>query len=133
MTMRAQRESRLLSLAIRLGVNAAALWVAAEWVRGFEIEGWPSLVATAAIFAVVNALIRPVAQLVGCPFSCLTLGLFVLVVNAGMLALTAWIAGRLDLDVEIDGFVAAFLAALVVSVASAALNALGRQLRWALR
>ncbi len=134
MTMRAQRESRLLSLAIRLGVNAAALWLAAEWVRGFEIEGWPSLVATAAIFAVVNALITPVAQLVGCPFSCLTLGLFVLVVNAGMLALTAWIAGRLDLDVEIDGFVAAFLAALLVSLVSAVLNAfVGRPLRRALR
>jgi putative membrane protein len=117
-----------------LGINAAALWLAAEWVDGFEIGGWPSLVATAAIFAVVNALVKPVAQLVGCPLSCLTLGLFVLVVNAAMLGLTAWIAGQLDLDVEIDGVVAAFLAAVLVSFVSAVLNAfVGRPLRRALR
>jgi putative membrane protein len=132
--MQAQRESRLLSLAVRLGINAVALWLAAEWVRGFEIEGWESLVATAAIFAVVNALIKPVAQLLGLPISCLTLGLFTVVINAAMLALTVWIAGQLDLEVEIDGLVAAVLAALLVSVASALLSAfVGRPLRRALR
>jgi uncharacterized membrane protein YvlD (DUF360 family) len=51
-----------------------------------------------------------------------------------MLALTVWIAGQLDLEVEIDGFVAAVLAALLVSVASALLSAfVGRPLRRALR
>ena len=131
--MEARREPRLVSLAIRLGINAAALWLASEWVRGFEIDGGLALAAMAVIFAVVNALITPVAHLVGCPFSCLTLGLFVLVINAAMLALSVWIAGWLDLDVEIDGFVAAFLAALLISVVSATLNILGRPLRWALR
>ncbi len=131
--MEARREPRLVSLAFRLGINAAALWLASEWVRGFEIDGGLALLAMAVIFAVVNALIRPVAQLAGCPLSCLTLGLFVLVINAAMLALSVWIAGWLDLDVEIDGFVAAFLAALLISVVSATLNMLGRPLRWALR
>jgi len=131
---RQPREPRLLSFAIRLGINAAALWLAAQWVRGFDIEGWPSLVATAAIFAVVNALITPVAQLVGCPLSCLTLGVFVLIINTAMLALTVWIAGLFDLEVEIDGFRAAFLAALLVSVVSWLLsNFVGRPLRRALR
>ena len=131
--MEARREPRLVSLAIRLGINAAALWLASEWVRGFEIDGGLALLAMAGIFAVVNALIKPVTQLIGCPLSCLTLGLFVLVINAAMLALSVWIAGWLDLDVEIDGFVAAFLAALLISVVSATLNILGRPLRWALR
>ncbi|MCH8993850.1 MAG: phage holin family protein [Chloroflexi bacterium] len=131
--MEARREPKLVSLAFRLGINAAALWLASEWVRGFEIDGGLALLAMAVIFAVVNALIRPVAQLIGCPLSCLTLGLFVLVINAAMLALSVWIAGRLDLDVEIEGFVAAFLAALLISVVSATLNMLGRPLRWALR
>ncbi len=127
-------ESRLLSLVIRLGINAAALWLAAEWVRGFEIEGWQSLVATATIFGVVNALIKPVAHLLGCPLTCLTLGLFVLVVNAAMLALTVWIAGWFDLDVEIDGFWAALFGALLVSFVSAVLSAfVGRPLKRALR
>ena len=131
---RDEREPRLLTLAVRLGINAVALWLAAEWVRGFEIEGWQSLVATAAIFAVVNALIKPVAQFVGLPLTCLTLGLFTLVINAVMLALTVWIAKRLDLDVDIDGFVAALLAALLVSIASGLLSLfVGRPLRRALR
>ena len=127
-------ESRLLSLVIRLGINAAALWLAAEWVRGFEIEGWQSLVATATIFGVVNAMIKPVAQLLGCPLSCLTLGLFVLMINAAMLALTVWIAGWFDLDVEIDGFWAAIFGALLVSFVSAVLSAfVGRPLKRVLR
>ncbi len=127
-------ESRLLSLVIRLGINAAALWLAAEWVDGFEIEGWQSLVATATIFGVVNALIKPVAHLLGCPLSCLTMGLFVLVINAALLALTVWIAGWFDLDVEIDGFWAALFGALLVSFVSAVLSAfVGRPLKRALR
>jgi putative membrane protein len=130
----ARQESRLLSFGIRIGINAAALWLAAGLVRGFEIEGWESLVATAAIFAVVNALITPVAQLLGCPLSCLTLGLFVLVINAAMLALSVWIADSFGLDVEIDGFWAALLAALLISVVSWFLNNfVGRPLRRALR
>ena len=127
-------ESRLLSLVIRLGINAAALWLAAEWVRGFEIEGWQSLVATATIFGVVNAMIKPVAHLLGCPLTCLTLGLFVLLINAAMLALTVWIAGWFDLDVEIDGFRAALFGALLVSFVSAVLSAfVGRPLKRVLR
>ncbi len=132
--MQTQRESRLLSIAIRLGINAAALWLAAAWVRGFEIEGWQSLVAAAAIFAAVNAVIKPAAELVGCPLTCLTLGLFTLVINAAMLALTAWIAGLFDLEVEMDGFLAALLAALLVSFVSWLLSAfVGSPLRRALR
>ncbi|MCI0856761.1 MAG: phage holin family protein, partial [Chloroflexi bacterium] len=58
--MEGERESRLLSFGVRFGINAAALWLAAAWVSGFEIDGWQSLVAAAAIFAVVNAIIKPV-------------------------------------------------------------------------
>lgn len=123
-----------MSIAVRLGINAAALWLAAAWVRGFEIEGWPSLVAAAVIFAVVNAVIKPVAKLMGLPISCLTMGLFALLVNAAMLALTAWIAGQFDFNVEIDGFIAALFAALLISVVSTLLSVfVGRPLRWALR
>ena len=127
-------DSRLLSLAVRLGINAVALWLAAEWVRGFDIDGWQSLVAAAAIFAVVNAIIKPVAQLAGLPVTCLTMGLFALVINTALLALTAWIAGQLDFDVDIDGVVAAFLAALLVSFVSALMSVfVERPVKWALR
>ncbi len=133
MAEREDKEPRLLTLAFRLAVNAGALWLASEWVRGFEIDGWQSLVAMAAIFGAVNAVIKPVAQLLGCPLTCLTLGLFALVINAGMLVLTVWIAGELDLNVEVDGFWAAVSAALLVSIASAVLSFLGQPLRRALR
>ena len=119
---------------MRLGINAAALWLAAAWVRGFEIEGWQSLVAAAAIFAVVNAVIKPVAKLLGLPVTCLTMGLFALLINAAMLALTAWIAGQFDFNVEIDGFLAAFLAALLISVVSTLLSVfVGRRVSSTLR
>lgn len=127
-------EPRLLALAVRLGINAAALWLAAELVRGFEIDGWPSLLALAIIFGLINALIKPVAQLLGLPVTCLTLGLFALVINAAMLALAVWIGGVFDFEVELDGVVAAFLAALIVSVTGWLLSAfVGWPIRRALR
>ena len=126
-------EPQLLTLAVRLGINAASLWVASELIRGFDIEGWESLVATAVIFAAVNAIIKPVVHVLGFPITCLTLGLFTIVINAAMLALTVWIAGALDLDVDIDGWLAAFLAALLISVVSALLSQfVGRPVRRAL-
>ncbi len=132
--MEYERESRLLAFGIRVGINAAALWLAAEWVRGFEIDGWQSLVAAAAIFALVNAFIKPLADLIGLPVTCLTLGLFHLVINAGMLAFTVWLTGQFEFDLELDGFIAAFLAAMLISFVSTLLSAfIGRPVRWALR
>jgi putative membrane protein len=132
--MRRRDEPQLLTLAIRLGINAIALWAASDIVTGFQIDGWPSLLATAAIFGLVNALISPVVRLIGCPLTLLTLGLFSLLINAGMLALTVWIADAFDLKVTIDGFWAAFLAALIVTIASWLLSTfVGTPLRRALR
>ena len=82
--------SRLVGLVFRLGINATALWLASRWVSGIEIDSWKALLGAAAIFGLVNALIRPVVMRLGCPLTCLTLGLFTLVINAAMLALTAW-------------------------------------------
>jgi putative membrane protein len=116
------RRSRLLAIAVRLTINAAALWLAARVVSGIEISGWGSLAGTAFIFGLVNALIKPVAHILGCPLTCLTMGLFALVINAAMLALTTWIADGIGLEVSIDGFWAALLGALLISVVSWALN-----------
>lgn len=127
-------EPRVLSIAIRLGINAVALWVASHWVPGFEIHGWQSLLAMAAIFAVVNTLLTPVAQILGCAMTCATAGLFALLINAAMLAISVWIGDQFGVNVEIHGFWAAVLAALLVSVASWLLSTfVGRPLRRALR
>ena len=106
------------------------MWLAARVVSGIEISGWGSLAGTAFIFGLVNALIKPVAHLLGCPLSCLTMGLFALVINAAMLALTTWIADGIGLEVSIDSFWAALLGALLISLVSWALNLLvGRPFR----
>ena len=131
---RSNDESRLLALAIRIGINAAALWLASEWVRGFEIEGWKSVLVTASIFAVVNTIIAPVAQLLGAPISCVTMGIFVLVINAAMLGLTVAVAAALDANVEVDGVLGIFVAALLISLVSWGLNLfVGKPLKRAFR
>ena len=116
--------SRIHGHVVRLGINATALWLAAELVRGIEIEGARALLGAAFIFGVVNTFIKPVARAIGLPLTCLTLGLFALVINAGMLLLTSWIAGLFDLAVMVDGFVAALLGGLLVSVVGTLLGGL---------
>ncbi|WDZ86150.1 phage holin family protein [Micromonospora cathayae] len=109
---------------IRLATSAVALWVATLIVPGVEVGGRSggrttlTLLAVALIFGVVNAVLKPVIQVVGCVFYLLTLGLFALVVNALLFLLTDWIARQLDLPFRVDGFWPAFWGAIVVAVVS---------------
>jgi len=111
-----------MKLLVRILVNAAALWVAARLVPGIDAGGIGSVFAIAIVFGVLNALIKPFLTLVSCPVILLTLGLFTLVVNAVMLMLTAWLGRKLGIDFRVDGFVAAFLGALLISVVSTILS-----------
>ncbi|HEU4541827.1 MAG TPA: phage holin family protein [Jiangellaceae bacterium] len=119
-----------MSLVIRVVVNAIALWVATVIVSGVEIESASTqeqvitLLVVAAIFALVNVVVRPIVQLLSLPLYVLTLGLFTFVVNALMLWLTSWIAGLFDVPFSVDGFWAAVLGALVISFVSWLLNLL---------
>ncbi len=113
---------------IRILVNAAALAVAAGLVDGITIgqgttgERVLALLGVAVVFGLVNTIIRPIVRLFTLPLFILTLGLFTFVVNALMLLLTSWLTGLVDLPFEVDGFGAALLGALIVSVASFLLN-----------
>jgi putative membrane protein len=111
------------NLVLRLIINAVALFAATQvGIPGLRFEGdWKTLVIVAFIFGLVNTLIRPLLSVLTCPLIILTLGLFTLVINAAMLALTGWIAEQLKLGFVVDGFWAAFLGALVVSIVSWAL------------
>jgi putative membrane protein len=111
-----------LSLIVRILVNAAALWAAARLIPGIDAGGIGSVLAIAVVFGVLNALIKPFLKLVSCPVILLTLGLFTLVVNAVMLMLTAWFGAKLGIEFRVDGFVAAFLGALLVSIVSTVLS-----------
>ena len=103
---------------LRLIANAAGLFLASRIVPGVVIDGWEALVAGTAIFAIVNTLLRPLAVFVSCCLVVLTFGLFMLVVNAAMLGVTAWVAGQLDLAFSVDGFWSALGGALVISLVS---------------
>jgi putative membrane protein len=103
---------------VRFLVNAAALWVAARLVPGIDAGGVGSVLAIAIVFGILNALIKPFLKLVSCPVILLTLGLFTLVLNAAMLMLTAWFGGKLGIEFRVDGFLAAFLGALLISIVS---------------
>jgi putative membrane protein len=111
-----------MSILLRFLINAAALWLAATVVPGIHAGGAGSILAVALVFGIVNVLIRPVLKLLTCPIILLTLGLFTLVVNALMLMLTAWIGKGFGIDFTVDGFVPAFLGALLVSVVSTLLD-----------
>ena len=85
-------------LLIRFIINALALVVADALVPGIRIEGWQAYTVMAIVLGMVNAVAKPVLELLTCPLIILTLGLFLLVLNAAMLGLAAWIAGALGAD-----------------------------------
>jgi putative membrane protein len=117
------------NLIIRLLANAVALAVATWIVSGITLEGATTsrrivtLLIVAAIFGVVNAVVRPIVKLLSLPFIILTLGLLIFVINAAMLLLTSWITGKLDVQFHVDGFWAALLGSLVITVVGMLLNA----------
>jgi len=108
---------------LRLLINAAALWVAIRLVDGIDHRGsWWSLLFVALVFGVLNASVRPLLTLLSLPIVILTLGLFIFVINALMLRLTGWVSGLLGLGFYVDGFWAAFLGGLIVSIVSLLLS-----------
>lgn len=117
-------------IVMRLVVNAIALAVAAWALDGITVSGSSTarkvviLIVVAAIFALVNTFVKPLATLLSLPFIVLTLGLLIFVINALMLLLTSWIAGLLDVPFEVDGFGTALIGALIITVVSWLVNVL---------
>ena len=108
---------------LRLLITAAALWAAIHLVDGIDYRGsWWSLLLVALVFGVLNASVRPLLKLLSIPLLIVTLGLFIFVINALMLLLTAWVSTLLDLGFEVEGFWPALLGGFVVSVVSLVLS-----------
>jgi putative membrane protein len=99
---------------IRAAIAALGLWLATLWVRGVTIDTPATLVLAGLLLGIVNAIVRPIAILLTLPMTILTLGLFLLVINAGMVALVAWMLPGM----HVAGFWAALWTALLVSVVS---------------
>jgi len=105
---------------IKVVIMAGVFWLVDQLLSGITVIGNPdaplgkvgTFLWIALIFAVVNAFIGPIVRLLSLPFVVLTLGLFLLVVNAALLGLTALLTDRL----EVDGFVAAVVGGLLLAI-----------------
>ncbi|WP_405160444.1 phage holin family protein [Nocardia sp. NBC_01499] len=114
-----------MQLLIRLIINGVAIWLAAAWVDKIDIISPADngnvgkalvVLAVAAVFTVVNALVKPIVKLLSLPLVIVTLGLFLLVINALMLWLTAKITETTDYGLRVEGFWAAVVGGLIVSI-----------------
>jgi putative membrane protein len=117
-----------MNLILRLLANAAALALATWLIGGITLTADGTgrkivvMLVVALIFGILNAIVKPIFKLVTAPVVLLTLGLFLLVINALMLMLTSWLSGKFDLGWQVTGFWNAVLGALIVSVVSWLLN-----------
>ncbi|AJZ86399.1 MULTISPECIES: phage holin family protein [Streptomyces] len=108
--------------------NAGALGVAIWLLKDITLTGDNTgrqaltLILVALVFGVVNVVVKPIVKLLAFPLFILTLGLITLVINALMLLLTSWLAGKLDLSFNVDGFGTAVLGGLIVSIVAWALH-----------
>ena len=92
-------------------VMAAAFMGLSQVLPGFRVTGWVPAILGAVILAAANTIVKPILFVLTLPFTIVTLGLFLLVLNALMLALTAWLVP----GVSISGWVTTFIASLILS------------------
>ena len=101
--------------------NTLTLWVAGQVFNTVRFDGWQTLLVAGLLFGIVNTTLKPILVILTAPITVLTLGLFLLVINAVMLLLTAWLVPGFHLY---GGFWRAVFVALFVSVFSFLINLL---------
>jgi putative membrane protein len=115
---------------LRLIINAVAIYAAVALLNGhglaMEAQNWISFLWLALIFAAVNALIKPVLTMIGCPLVILTLGLGTLLINTLLFYLTALIGSYFNVGFSVTSFWGAFFGSIIVSIVSVILNSILR-------
>ena len=104
----------MIGFLLRAAIVALGLWLATLWVPGVYIDSPRTLLLAGILLGIVNSIIRPIAILLTLPMTIVTLGFFLLVINAGMVALVAWMLPGMHLA----GFGSAFWASVIVSLTS---------------
>ena len=97
---------------LRMLTVMLGLWLASTLVPGIEVQGIGTLIGAALLLGIVNAVVRPLLILLTLPFTIVTLGLFLLVINAALLGLVAWMFD----DFNIAGFWSALFGSIIVSI-----------------
>ena len=120
-TLDLPEEPMVIRLIVRLLVLAAAIWLTAWLLPGFDVTGgFFTYLWIAALYAVVNLFLGPLLHLISLPVTVLTLGLFALVVNAALVGITALLTDHLS----VSNFWTALFAAIIITVVSAVLRLL---------
>lgn len=133
---------RLVNLILDIVLTALALWAVTALVPGIDVlppagtiygdgqyDHALMFLAVAALFLVVNGVVGPVLRTLGLPVTCVTFGLFALVINAAVFWLTAWLSQQLGLGLIVEGFVPALIGAAVLAIVRGLLNLLTGGLR----
>ena len=100
----------MMGFLLRAVISAIGLWLATQWVSGVHVDSTRTLILAALLLGVVNAIIRPIAFILTLPITILTLGLFLLVLNAAMV----WLVGAILPGFHAPWFMPAFLTSLIV-------------------
>jgi putative membrane protein len=126
----------VIGILVRIVVNGLALYLTTLIVSEVSFGADPTIttvLGVAVIFGVVNALIKPIVKLLALPLTVMTLGLFGIVINGGLLLLVAWLAGLVGFEFSVGGFppdfgidaiIWAIVGAVVLGIVSAILNLL---------
>lgn len=109
---------------LALTLNAVALIVTAYIVPGFHVDNFTTAILAAIVLGVVNTFIKPILNFISIPLTIITLGLFVLIINAIVL----FIVSAIVKGFSVDGWVPAILGAIVLSITSTILNAILKDL-----
>jgi len=104
----------MVNFIVRAVFAAVGLWLAAQILPGVAFNDTMTLIVAAVLLGLVNALIRPIVVILTLPFTIITLGLFLLVVNAAMIGLVAWLLKGFT----VDGLVSGVLAAIITGAVS---------------
>lgn len=113
----------MIRLLIRWTVNALALFVVAEFVEGIAWSSFPALFIAALVLGLLNAVVRPILFWLTLPITILTLGLFLIVLNAAMLALAAFLVPGFS----VAGIVPAVIGSILLAIISFLTNWIGRK------
>ena len=109
-----QQHHTMLAFFLRAAFAALGLWLASRWLSGLHFDSAQTLIIAALLLGVINAIVRPLVLILTLPITLLSLGLFLLVINAAMLGLVA----KLVDGFQIDSFGTAIWASIIVSVCS---------------
>lgn len=118
------------SFLVRLVITAIAIWAAASWNGGITVDSndrgtWGAIgiyLLVALVFTLINMYVKPLVMLLSLPLLILTLGLFYLVINAGMLLLTSWVSTQLGWGLDVNGFWTAVAGSIIISIVSMLLS-----------